>query len=221
MKPITFTITSCNRIDLLERTIDSFLNLNNYPIDEFIMSDDSGDDNTNELLNIKFGDKFKIIKNNPRLGLSKSLDNLFTQSKNEYIFHCEDDWLFNENPNFISDSLEILEESLHIHQVFIRHRYDYSHPTNSEIYQTTKLVPYKLLSQNFNTFSNYSWNGYSWNPGLRRKSDYIKMFPDGISKFGDEYECSVHTKQFNYLSAALENTSCYHIGYDRTSNFLV
>ena len=41
--PITFTITSCNRIDLLEKTLNSFMLINNYEIDEFIMSDDSGD----------------------------------------------------------------------------------------------------------------------------------------------------------------------------------
>lgn len=221
MKPITFTITSCNRLDLLEKTINSFLKLNTYPIDEFIMSDDSGDDNINEILNIKFGDKFKIIKNNPRLGLSKSLDNLFTQSKNEYIFHCEDDWLFNENSDFILNSLDILEENPNIHQVYIRHRYDYSHPINSDVKYTTKLTPYRLLSQNYNVSSTHNWNGYSWNPGLRRKSDYLKMFPEGISKFGDEYDCSKHTKQFNYLSVTLENTSCYHIGNDRTLNFLI
>ena len=40
--PITFTITSCNRIDLLENTLNSFTSINNYEIDEFIMSDDSG-----------------------------------------------------------------------------------------------------------------------------------------------------------------------------------
>lgn len=220
MKPITFTITSCNRINLLEQTIESFLNLNNYPIDEYIMSDDSGNDETNELLNLKFGDKFKIIKNNPRLGLSKSLDNLFTQSKNEYIFHCEDDWQFDINPNFISDSLEILEENSNIHQVYVRHRYDYSHPISSEVIHTTNLIPYRLLTQSYGEGSTRVWNGYSWNPGLRRKSDYLKMFPDGISKFGYEYECANHTKQFNYLSATLENTSCYHLGHITTSNFL-
>jgi GT2 family glycosyltransferase len=221
MIPITFTITSCNRIGLLEKTIDSFFKTSNYPIDEFIMSDDSGNDETNELLVSKFGDKFRIIKNNPRLGLSKSLDNLFTNSKNEYIFHCEDDWLFDGNSNFISDSLEILQENLSIHQVYIRHRYDYLHPISSEKLLTTKLVPYRLLTQSYVVSTTQIWNGYSWNPGLRRKSDYNKMFPHGISAFGDEYYCSVHTKQFNYLSATLENTSCYHIGYRRTNNFLI
>ena len=42
--PITFTITFCDRIDLLEKTLNSFMSINNYEIDEFIMSDDSGNE---------------------------------------------------------------------------------------------------------------------------------------------------------------------------------
>jgi hypothetical protein len=220
--PITFTITSCNRIDLLEKTLNSFFNINTYPIDEFILSDDSGDMGIYNKLNELYGKKFTIIRNETRLGLSKSLDNLFLKSKNEYIFHCEDDWLFDKNSNFISDSLNILIENEHIHQVSVRHLYDNPHKPSSDKLHTKKIIPYRLMSQNFMSAPTQIWNGYSWNPGLRRKSDYLKMFPDGISNFGDEYLCCDHTKKFNYLSAVLENTSCYHIGYNnRTPNFMI
>ena len=53
--PITFTITSCNRLDLLEKTLDSFMLINNYEIDEYLMSDDSGNYETSEFLNKKYG----------------------------------------------------------------------------------------------------------------------------------------------------------------------
>ena len=58
--PVTFTITSCNRLDLLKLTLDSFLNLNTYPIDEFIISDDSADHNVYEKIVDIVGPKFKI-----------------------------------------------------------------------------------------------------------------------------------------------------------------
>ena len=38
---VTVVITSCNRVDLLERTIDSFIKYNTYPIDRYILIDDS------------------------------------------------------------------------------------------------------------------------------------------------------------------------------------
>ena len=220
--PVTFTITSCNRLDLLKLTLDSFLNLNTYPIDEFIISDDSADHNVYEKIVDIVGPKFKIIRNESRLGLSKSLDNLFTLAKNEYIFHCEDDWFFEGNPNFISESLEILENFKNIHQVSIRHQSDNPHKITGKILKTKNNVRYSLLEQQFTTIPGQTWNGYSWNPGLRRKSDYLRMFPIGLSFFGDEYMCCDHTKKFNYLSANLEYTSCYHIGYNnRTKNFLI
>jgi hypothetical protein len=220
--PVTFTITSCNRIDLIEKTINSFFNLNNYQIDEFIMSDDSDDLQITKTINEKFGDRFRIISNTPRIGLSKSLDNLFNQSKNEYIFHCEDDWFFNSNPNLISESLDILIENKDIHQVSVRHQYDNPHKSVGEVLLTKNGVKYRLMNPNFTSMPTQTWNGYSWNPGLRRKSDYLKMFPNGISSFGDEYLCCEHTKQYNYCSVVLENTSCSHLGYNnRTKNFIV
>jgi GT2 family glycosyltransferase len=218
--PITFTITSCNRIDLLEITLNSFMSINNYEIDEFIISDDSGDEEISKHLNKKYGDRFKIISNNPRLGLSKSLDNLFSSTKNEFIFHCEDDWMFDTNPNLISDSLSILTENPDIYQVSVRHDYDNPHKSVGEKQYTSTSVEYWILSQEFRSMSTQVWNGYSWNPGLRRKSDYLKMFPNGISEFGDEYNCASHTKRFNYKSAILVNTSCYHLGVERTKNFM-
>jgi hypothetical protein len=219
--PITFTITSCNRIDLLEKTLNSFMSINSYEIDEFIMSDDSGDEEISKYLNEKYGDKFKIISNNPRVGLSKSLDNLFGNAKNEFIFHCEDDWMFDKNPNLISDSLSILIENPDIYQVSVRHGYCNPHKPVGEKQFTSTSVEYFILSQHFRTMPTQVWNGYSWNPGLRRKSDYLKMFPNGVSEFGDEYDCANYTRNFNYKSAILVNTACYHLGIERTKNFIL
>jgi GT2 family glycosyltransferase len=219
--PITFTITSCNRLDLLEKTLNSFMSINNYEIDEFIMSDDSGDKEISNYLNKKYGDKFKIISNNPRVGLSKSLDNLFSSTKNEFIFHCEDDWMFDSNPNLISDSLSILTDNPSIHQVSVRHDYNNPHKPVGEKQYTSASVEYLMLNQEFKSMPTQMWNGYSWNPGLRRKSDYLKMFPNGVSEFGDEYDCANYTRKFDYKSAILVNTSCYHLGIKRTENFLI
>jgi hypothetical protein len=219
--PVTFTVTSCNRIDLLEQTLSSFMSINNYKIDEFIMSDDSGDEVIYNHLKTKYGGLFKIISNNPRVGLSKSLDNLFNAAKNEYIFHCEDDWMFDSNPDMIKNSLSVLIENPEIHQVSVRHSYDNPIKSVGEKRYTSTLVEYWLLSQEFKSAPNQIWNGYSWNPGLRRKSDYLKMFPNGVSEYGDEYNCADYTRKFNYKSATLEKTSCYHLGIQRTKNFLI
>jgi GT2 family glycosyltransferase len=221
MDLISFTITSCNRIDLLERTLFSFNNLNTYNIDEFLISDDSGSKEIGEILDKKYGEDCKIVHNETQLGLSQSLDNLFKQAKNEFIFHCEDDWFFESNPNLIQESLDILKEFPNVHQVYVRHQNNNPHPSDDEILTTKSGAQFKLVKQNFTVSSTQTWNGFSWNPGLRRKSDYDRMFPNGFSEFGDEYICADHTKKFNYQSAILLNTSCYHIGNNRTQNFKI
>lgn len=221
MELVSFTITSCNRIDLLEKTLFSFSSLNNFKIDEFLISDDSGSKIIAETLDNNYGKEFKIIHNETQLGLSKSLDNLFKNVKNEFVFHCEDDWFFESNPNLVQDSLDILKEFPNIHQVYVRHQKNNPHPSHEEILTTKSGVKFKLVTQNFTSSSTHTWNGFSWNPGLRRKSDYNKMFPNGFSEFGDEYLCADHTKKFNYQSAILINTSCYHIGNSRTENFMI
>jgi hypothetical protein len=214
---VSFTITTCNRLDLLEQTLNSFFELCKFPFHEYIMIDDSGDDSVYNQLQIQWGYKFKIIQNNPKIGLSKSLDKLFNECNSEYIFHCEDDWLFDSNPSIIEDSLSVLQEYSYIHQVHIRHIYDNPHKAEEQLYSTLNFVNFRKLPWWRN-----EWTGYSWNPGLRRKSDYQIMFPNGIQEFGDEIECSKHSMKFDYLAVLLENTSCKHIGYDRhTENFII
>ena len=74
-------------------------------------------------------------------------------------------------------------------------------------------VNYRYVDPNFRN----CWCGYSWNPGIRRKSDYLKMFPNGISEHYDELACSIHVKKFNYKVVLLQPTVCYHIGYGRST----
>lgn len=129
--------------------------------------------------------------------------------------------MFDSNPNLISDSLSILTENPDIHQVSVRHDHCNPHKPVGEKQYTSTSVEYWILSQEFRSMPTQMWNGYSWNPGLRRKSDYLKMFPNGVSEFGDEYDCADYTRKFNYKSTILVNTSCYHLGVERTKNFLI
>ena len=40
---VTFVLLSCGRLDLLEKTLNSFLRYNNYPIERYIIVEDSAD----------------------------------------------------------------------------------------------------------------------------------------------------------------------------------
>lgn len=214
---VSFTITTCNRLDLLERTLNSFFDICKFPFHEYIMTDDSGDDQVYSQLCEKWGDRFTILQNKPKIGLSKSIDRLFQSSTGEYIFHCEDDWLFESNPNMVENSLSILQEYPFIHQVYVRHVVDNPQKPEEDMYYTLDFIAFNTIP-----WWRGEWSGFTWNPGLRRKSDYLRMFPDGFNAFGDEIDCSKHTMQFEYKAVVLQDTSCRHIGYGRhTANFII
>lgn len=210
MKKVSITLTTCGRMDLLEKTISSFHECNTYPIDEFIIINDNN--NNKRELDIKYKKNYILIHNNERKGLLSNIDTLFTTARNEYIFHLEDDWMFDNSTNFIKNSISILDKRKDIHHVWLRHEYDNPHPCEESIISQDSFT-YKMVVNNFRG----GWCGYSWNPGLRRKSDHIAMFPNGVSVFKDEYQCSIHAMNFKYTSALLLPTVCYHIGYGRST----
>lgn len=214
MSQVTFVITSCGRFDLLEQTLDSFLELNDFPIYEYIIHEDSGDPEMYDKIMEKYGHIAEIIASKHKKGLSKSIDTLYNCVETPYIFHCEDDWSFSGNRHFISESLAVLSGRPDIHQVWIRHEHDHKLPLGQ---------PYPINGVLVRDVIEWKeWIGFSWNPGLRRVSDYKRMFPNGYSEFGDELLCNIHAKQYNYKAVSLVNTVAKHIGYGRhTKDFQV
>ena len=212
---ITFCITSCGRWKLLEQTLDSFLKLNMFPIEKFILNEDSGDTGIVKKILDKYGDNFHIIRSPKNQGLLKSADNLMSLVNTEYVFWMEDDWLFKGNPNFIQESLQILSTRSDIHQVWIR-----SGIPNDWLEQEN-LGGYRMVRQSH--FGD--WCGFSFNPGLRRLSDYKLMFPNGYNFYNthgtnsalNEHECNQVASTFGYRAAILNNSSCQHRGEGKST----
>lgn len=217
MEKITFVCTSCNRNDLLFKTLDSFLENNNYPIYKWIIKEDSGLENIAEEIRNKYN--FISVISGENIGQASSTDLLYNNVETEYIFHCEEDWFFNRNNNnFIEQSLKILKLYPNIHQVWIR-----------EGMKKWSKNWKKLDDFNFGIIKDNhldQWNGFTWNPGLRRLSDYKKIFPKGFQnhitthKSGAiiERDCMLETKKFNYKAAILENCVCDHLGEINPTN---
>lgn len=211
---ITVTLTSCGRFDLLERTLRSFFALNKYPIERFIIHEDSGNQTEADRIKGMFPQVEFMVSN--RIGLSASWDKLLAHVDTDLVFTCEDDWLFTGNRYFMTESVKLLERCPEFHHVWIRNRSNHLHPlgNSKSIHGITvrEVLPWKGTG----------WNGFSMNPGLRRMSDLRKFFPNGLAEFGDEIVCARHTKQFNYKAISLANGACKHIGdYRHTQDFKV
>ena len=119
---VTVVLTSCNRLDLLKETLESFFSCNTYPINKFILIEDSGKITSQEIKECipqPFQELVSIIVNETPLGQLKSIDRAYANIKTKYIFHCEDDWLFYRS-GFIEDSKKVLEHDKHILSVWLR-----------------------------------------------------------------------------------------------------
>jgi hypothetical protein len=209
---ITVTLTHYKRLDLLEDTISSFLRTNVYPIDQFLIIDDSEDLNISNEVIRQYSDVADIIVNESNIGQRKSIDKLIEKCRNDLIFHLEEDWLFDcsENTNYIAESIQILNLRKDIHQVHIRHQDDDPHCAVGDVCEVDG-INFKMMDPDFRG----EWNGFSFNPGLRRKSDITRMFPQGLQEFKDEKDAAMHTRKFNYKAVRLINTACRHIGWGR------
>lgn len=201
-KKITFTLTACGRPDLLERTLDSFFKYNTYPIEKYIISEDSTVICINNHLIEKYKEhNIEWVINNERLGQIVTIDNMYSKVDTEYIFHCEEDWLFSDS-GFIEKSLEILEINEKILQVWLRSHDDTNgHPVdyfNEE---------YDLVRMGFQN----CWNGFSFNPGLRRLSDYNLL--GNYKSIGHESNLSIKYGELGFRVAILKNKYVEHIGW--------
>jgi len=207
---VTVVLTSCGRFDLLQKTISSFLDYNTYPIKQFIITEDSGHQEVMDCVPERLRDKFTFLINEENQGQIKSIDHAYSLVTTKYIFHCEDDWEFYRS-NFIEDSKKLLQLDSDILQVWLRSYYHdirihSGYHSCGERLEHEGIPYYRVLS------SKADWQGFSFNPGLRRLSDYLD-----IGKYGDyDHEKSLSKLYSNkkMWAATLEADAVAHTGFD-------
>ena len=211
-------LTSCGRFDLLAKTLESFFQFADLPIDNFIVYDDSGKQIPESLKNQY--PQIKFIEGVEKVGQIKAIDILYRYVKNEYIFFQEDDWQFYRT-GFITQSLDILENDSKIMQVWIRAQNDRNgHPATGIPRITPNRTRYQMMSSEYRG----QWSGHSFNPGLRRLSDYKNTFPNGYSgvtefnikePWKSEMEVGQVYKKAGFKAATLMNGYVKHLGNGR------
>lgn len=232
MGKVTFVLTSCDRNDLLEKTLDSFFNWNTYQIDQYIIIEDSGNvevfKECEKLNNEKYGGKLEFIFNYEKLGQSASIDKAYSMVNTEYIFHCEEDWEFYRG-GFIEDSIKVFKTQPKVIQSWIRPKSDnILNQIQNKIYQLPLNVfirivdPVSFIVKGANedgsdmVIKNYM--GFSWNPGLKRLKDW-KELPNGYSGFEREHLVDQYYRDngFMVVSLSKDDNDGYvkHIGWNR------
>ena len=174
---ITMVITSCGRQDLLEETLKSFEQHAPNTLDELIIVEDGPADNSFVKDLMPTVKSFNLL-NSPqaRRGQLLNIEWAYSRVKTPYIFHCEDDWRFTQ-PNFIEDSLRILQEFPECLMVHLRsHRDLWQESHNRSWVEETE---YKLDDLSYWKIRPWITHdggfGFTFNPGLRRLSDYDRI----------------------------------------------
>ena len=198
-------MTSCGRFDLLDQTLSSFLQTCDHDIKKFIIIDDSTDSQCHSNIRKKY-QGVELITNDERIGQIKSIDKMYSHVDTEYIFHCEDDWLFFKS-GYLNKSLKLLESDSNIFQCWIRDRNDHNHPTLNETEEYGGIEFKEMLPMWEGIYS-----GFTFNPSLIRKSDYDKL--GNYYKIGGETKIGHFLKnKFNHKFVTLTDGYVKHIGY--------
>lgn len=167
---VTCILTSCNRFDLLERTIETFCVHNTYPITDFIIYEDSGVKVPEYLYELY--PFIKWITPKERTGQIVALDTLWGEVKTQYAFTIEDDWEFIEK-GFIEASMRVLEFDDRVLMCWL-HEKDGAQPiqwTDTMQYEPGEGgQKYGILKP-----SGGLWAGTRFSPALKRKSDYKQI----------------------------------------------
>lgn len=151
LKKIPFVITTCKRVDLFKRTIESFLDccLDKDLISEYVVADDGSSKEEIDKMSCVTNNIRFVINHNP--GHANNLNNVYERTSSRWVFHCEDDWLFQKSGHFIQETFEIAMDDLRIKQVHL-YRMLRDHGTeNRGCYEVQRFARYS--NSNNPTFS--------------------------------------------------------------------
>lgn len=228
---VMFSITTCKRLDLLVKTINSFLNCctDLEKIDKWVLVDDNSDEvDRQKMINLYPFFEFHF-KTPEERGHSKSMNIIHSLACNnyDYLLHIEDDWHFVEKRAYITESIEILKTDPNYLQVLFnratmevpnyqrridggiykeqpRHVVHEHYPNGS--YERVLLPSEKRDKPNI-----YYWPDFSFRPSLTRVSGLErlgKFAPNGF--FEETY--ALEASSAGYKMCFLDTFCCYHIG---------
>ena len=146
----------------------------------------------------------------------EAVDRLYDRIETPYIFHCEDDWWLSAE-DFISPSKAILEQFPEVKIVRLTGGEARPYPEGERRFT----VCFGGESTAEFRYSRYGGSGgrfgaFTFNPGLRRRSDYLEYFAPYAHFAGEPY-ISSHGQALGHREAILENVFARHTGVGHTT----
>lgn len=166
-------------------------------IEEVLIGDDGSDDH-----DVKTMWEYGRVLRSPLRGHAYNLNNLYSHVKTEWVFHCEDDWLFTRKGHFIRECLEIAEKLDNVKQV--------------GIFRTLREEGVRVIDgvceiQDYAAYGGERNPTFSLNPGLTNATALKEI---GLFKpiAWMELDFGIRYQRAGFVKANTLNDYCTHIG---------
>lgn len=232
-KMVTYSVTTCKRFDLFEKTINSFINCcqDILQIDRWLCVDDNSSVEDRAKMK-KLYPFFDFIWKTPeQKGHPESMNIIIEEVKTPFLLHMEDDWQFFEEKNYVKPALEILKENERLGQVCFNRNYaevlndrnipggvlKFSQQNNYRYLIHEHYKPDSKEYEHFNRRHNNApsscyWPHYSLRPSVLRTQIFkdIGKYNENTSHFEMEYSNRYVEK--GYMTAFYDGICSLHIG---------
>jgi glycosyltransferase involved in cell wall biosynthesis len=201
---ITLCITMGRRPELLRRTLES---LNQWcTFEKVIAINDFRDDATNQVFLEVFPNS-ELISLTEQLGHHGAVDYMYAKVETPYVFHCEDDWLFDAPFNFEAMK-DLLSTNKSVSQICFRKMSDFS----ADDVDPEKVVEVVSPQMSYLRLDHLhkQWHGYTFNPHLVSRQLWAEL--GGFGSFKKERHISRAVRAQGRYVAYLNPGNCSHLG---------
>ena len=223
---VTLTMTTCKRLDLFERTVNSFLQccMDVHKIGTFLVVDDNSSEEDRLRMKRLYPFCDFIFKEKEQKGHAQSMNMIIERVReigDPFVFHMEDDWMFYRKDDYVTKCIEVLLEGYRYGQCLVNVNYG-EEPSDyriegEESKRTFRsgiwYVEHKMDKSGAFTGPNCRyWPGYSLRPGMTRRSVFenIGYYNEKCAHF--ELEYSERCFDMGYITTFLDQMSAEHIG---------
>lgn len=228
----TLTVTTCKRLGLFERTMDSFLNCcqDLHRIQRFVCVDDNSSEADRARMRQRYPFFDFIFKGPQDKGHARSMNLLRDAVQTPYWLHLEDDWEFLAPLPYVGRAIGILQAEPGVAQVLFNRNYAETlpdralagglarkHPATGQRYVLHEHVPPEghaafFARQPQGARSNMWWPHFSLQPSLMdaRKLQALGAFDEGAGHF--EQAFARRFMAAGHATAFFDLVACQHIG---------
>lgn len=203
----TTFVLSCDRLEVLDKTLKSFLETRDY-ITKMVIVDDSAQPGVFETLVERYGDISDVVCFPKNRSQWWAMDFMVSYCDSEYIFYLEDDWELLK-PGYLNQSKEILQKYRNIGTVDISWRTFENE--GFECYEK-ELIDNQFYWKKPWRISDYHLHWYGWigSPNLKRRDDLILL--GRVEKWHNEWNIDRRFLALGFKSVFLNGEYARHLG---------